>query len=424
MIVRFEHLARYIPRIVEAEIQAKLGSLGAVVVEGPKACGKTETARRLASSAVLLDTDRNARQAVSVDPGLVLEGPVPRLIDEWQVEPEIWNHIRRAVDERGVPGQFILTGSAAPADDVTRHTGAGRIARVRMRPMSLHETGHASGTVSLAALLRGEPPRAPDPGLTFRDLVGQLAVGGWPGLIGLDPDQALIAVRDYLGEIRRVDIRGADGRRRDPERVARVLRSLARHVSTYAAATTIAADAGGDERSPDDDTVRDYLDALERVMIVEDQPAWGPHLRSRSVLRSSVKRHFVDPSLAVAAVRATPERLLRDLEFTGLLFESLVVRDLRVYAQANEARVLQHRDNTGLEIDAIIETADGRWAAFEIKMGQRYIEDAAAALRRFAERVDTGRVGPPASLAVIVAGGYGYMRDDGIGVIPVAALGP
>lgn len=414
----------YRKRVVDAELAARLSSIGAVVIEGPKACGKTATARQVAASEVLLDVDANARRAITVDPALVLDGPVPRLIDEWQVEPEIWNHIRRAVDDRRAPGQFILTGSAVPADEVTRHTGAGRIARLRMRPMSLFETGHTNGAISLAELLAGAPARSPDPGLRVTDLAQRLSVGGWPGLLDLGVEESLRTVRDYLEEIRRVDIGRVDGGRRDPEKVGRLLRSLARNVATYAAATNLAVDAGGPDGALDDDTVREYLVALDRLMIIEDQPAWAPHLRSKSVLRSAAKRHFVDPSLAVAALRATPDRLLGDLNLAGFLFESLVVRDLRVYAQAADARVLQYRDNTGLEADAVVETADGRWGAFEIKLGLGQVDEAATILKKFANRVDTDRCGSPTVLGVIVAGGYGYVRDDGVTVIPIGSLRP
>lgn len=373
---------------------------------------------------VLLDVDENARKAIAVDPGLVLEGEIPRLIDEWQIEPAIWNHIRRAVDDRGEPGQFILTGSAVPADDVTRHTGAGRLTRLWMRPMTLYETGHGTGSVPLRGLLAGEVPRSPDSGLDVRDLSERVAVGGWPGHLDHSVEEALQAVRDYLEEIRRVDIGQVDQTRRDPAKVGRLLRSLARNTATCVANTTLAADAGGSEGPLDPDTVREYLAALERLMVVEDQPAWAPHLRSRSRVREAAKRHFVDPSLAVAALRATPERLLEDLNLFGFLFESLVIRDLRVYAQALDAEVLHYRDNTGLEVDAIVEAPDGRWAAFEVKLGPGLVDEGAASLRKLAGRIDTRRCGEPAALVVIVGTGYGYLRDDGVGVVPVSALGP
>jgi len=293
-----------------------------------------------------------------------------------------------------------------------------------MRPMTLFEVGASSGEVSLAQLLAGEPARSANPGLTVADLAREIAIGGWPGLRGLAVEQALRAVRDYLEEIRRVDVSRVEDRRRDPDKVGALLRSLARNVATYAAATTLARDTGGADGPLKDDTVRDYLDVLGRLMIVEDQPAWAPHLRSKYALRSAAKRHFVDPSLAVAALRATPERLLHDMQLLGFLFESLVVRDLRVYAQAVDARVLQYRDSYGLEVDAIVETADGRWAAFEVKLGSGQVDEAATTLHRFARQIDTGRSGSPVALGVIVGTGYGYLRQDGIMVIPIGALGP
>jgi uncharacterized protein len=368
--------------------------------------------------------DANAREAIAVDPALVLDGRAPRLIDEWQIEPTIWNHVRRAVDDRSDPGQFILTGSAVPPDDITRHTGAGRIARLRMRPMSLFEAGRSTGSISLAELLEGRVSQSADPGLTVTDLAAEVALGGWPGLRGRSVADGLLAVRDYLEEIVRVDVGRVDATHRDPSRVARLLASFARNVATHAAATTLARDAGGADGPLKDDTVREYLGALERLMVVEDQPAWSAHLRSRHRLRSAAKRHFVDPSLAVAALRAAPERLLADLNLFGLLFESLVVRDLRVYAQFADAEVLQYRDSGGLEVDAIVETGDGRWMAFEVKLGQGQIDDAAASLSRFAARIDEARCGSPALLGVIVATGYGYRREDGVAVIPIGALGP
>jgi predicted AAA+ superfamily ATPase len=414
----------YKRRVVDAELSDRLGALGAVLIEGPKACGKTRTARQVAASEVLLDLDANARQAVAVDPSLVLEGRPPRLIDEWQVVPEIWNEIRRAVDERAQPGQFILTGSAVPSDDETRHTGAGRITRLQMRPMSLFESGHSQGSISLAGLLDGRPARAGDPGLSVAELTRRAAVGGWPAFQELDVDDALRAVRGYLDEIRRVDVSRVDGSRRDPEKVARLMRSLARNVSTHAAVSTLAADTAGEEGALKRETVSHYLGVLTRLKIVEEQPAWAPHMRSKYVLRRGPKRHFVDPSLAVAALRASPDGLLRDLELFGLVFESLVVRDLRVYAQAAEAEVLQYRDSDGLEVDAIVQAVDGRWAAFEIKLGHGHVDEAAANLVKFARRVDTSKRGEPAALAVLTGTGYGYVRDDGVMVIPIGALGP
>jgi len=414
----------YRPRITDPQIETLLGAAGAVVIEGPKACGKTESARQFAASEVRLDVDRNAREAASVDPSLVLEGPVPRLIDEWQLEPEIWNHVRRAIDDRRDRGQFILTGSAVPADDATRHTGAGRFARLRMRPMSLCESGHSDGTVSLEALIAGEPARAADPGLDVRALADRIVAGGWPALVDRSTEEASVAVRAYLDDIRRSDIQRVDGVAHDPERVMELMRSLARNVATTAGVATVARDLAGSDRPIDPDTAYRYHDALVRLMVVEDQPAWAPHLRSRSRIRSSPKRHFVDPSLAAAALRATSPRLLADLELMGFLFESLVIRDLRIYAQDQDAQVLHYKDNTDLEVDAIVERADGVWGAFEVKLGTGTVDAAAEALHRFADRVDTTKAGTPAILGVITGTGLAYSRPDGVRVIPIGTLGP
>jgi predicted AAA+ superfamily ATPase len=327
------------------------------------------------------------------------------------------------VDERGKPGQFILTGSALPADDITRHTGAGRISRLRLQTMSLQESGHSSAEISLRSLLGGQFTACADPGLSLQDVIEQLCRGGWPGNMKLSISASLRAQRDYLDEIRRVDIVRVDGVRRDPRNVGRVIRSLARNVASLATARTIATDAGGADGPLDDDTVRDYLSALQRLMIYEEQPAWSPQLRSRSILRKSSKRHFVDPSLAVAALGATPDRLLQDFNTLGLLFESMVYRDISVYARANDASIYHYRDNTGLEVDAIVENRQGDWCAFEVKLGGGQVDEAAASLLKFRDRVDVNRSGEPGVLGVIVNSGYGFLRKDGIAVIPVGALG-
>ena len=414
----------YLPRIVDAELAELLSATGAVLVEGPKASGKTFTASQAAKSEVLLDVDDNARRMIGADPAAVLEGQTPRLIDEWQLEPAIWNHVRRAVDRRAVPGQFILTGSAVPADDITRHTGAGRFARLRMRPLSLYESGRSTGEISLQRLMDGAQQRAKRSDLSIASVAELVCAGGWPGSIGNAPSRILRANRAYLDEVRRTDVSAVSGKTRDPVRVERLLRSLARNVATSVAMSKLAAEVGGDSRPLKADTVAEYLDALERLMVVEDQPAWSPHLRSRTVLREMPVRHFVDPSLAVAALRATPERLTADLEFLGLLFESMVIRDLRVYAQAADAQVYHYREKEGLEVDAIVEAGDGRWAAFEIKLGERWVEDGAKNLRRLARRMENSDHDRPSSLAVIVPQGYGSTSVGEVGVIPVGVLGP
>ncbi len=417
----------YLPRIVDAELKELLHTTGAVLVEGAKASGKTATAMRAAQSQVLLDIEVNARRMVGADPETILDGAVPRLIDEWQLEPAIWNHVRREVDRRGAPGQFILTGSAVPADDITRHTGAGRFTRLRMRPLSLYEIGCSTGEISLKALLEGNVQRAPQSGLSIRGVAELLCAGGWPANIGKALPHAMRANRGYLDEIRRLDIARVTGKARDPVKVGRLLRSLARNVATPVAMSKLSAEVSDGTGALHADTVAAYLDALDRLMIVENQPAWAPHLRSRTTLRAMPVRHFVDPSLAVAALQATPERLTADLEFLGLLFESMVIRDLRVYAQAADARVFHYREKEGLEVDAIVEGADGRWAAFEVKLGERWIEDGAKNLHRLARRMENSDHGKPSALAVIVPNGYGYAGNEAgpdVGVIPIGVLGP
>lgn len=414
----------YIERVVDSQIERKLHALGAVVIEGAKACGKTVTAQQHAASEVRLDVDEASRQAAALDPPSVLDGPTPRLIDEWQLEPAIWNHVRRAIDDRRASGQFILTGSVVPADDATRHSGAGRLTRIRMRPMSLFEKGRSSGRVSLSRLLDGEKEGAPEAKLTVPELAAEVALGGWPGFHELESNQALEAVGGYLEEISRLDVRMTDGTRRNPVKVSQLLRGVGRNVATQASITTLARDAGDSEGPLDRATVSEYLDALRRLMIVEDQPAWGVHLRTTHTLRKASTLHFVDPSLAVGTMRGSPESLTRDLPLLGLLFESMVVRDLRIYAQAVDAEVLHYRDSDGLEVDAIVEARDGRWGAFEVKLGFNQVEDAAANLHKFVNRIDTSRCGPPAALGVIIGSGYGFKREDDIHVIPIGALGP
>jgi predicted AAA+ superfamily ATPase len=414
----------YRKRIVDDELAQRLRVAGVVVLEGPKAVGKTATALEKAQSDVRLDTDANARLAADVEPTLILEGATPRLIDEWQVVPGIWNAAREEADRRGAKGQFILTGSAVPADDVTRHTGAGRVSRVRLRPMTLFETGISSGQVSLQRLLSGEHAHAPDSGITVRTLADLMCRGGWPSLQTLEVSDAAVWLADYLEEVSRTDIRRVDGIARDPVKVRHVLRSLARNVATEAAITSIAADAGGPDGPMRSNTVSEYLTALERLMLVENQEAWAPHLRSRSRLRNAPKRHFIDPSLALAALGMLPAALLGDFNFMGLVFESLVIRDLRVYVQPNRGNVLHYRDNTGVEVDAILEMPDQTWAAIEVKLGSAQIDAAAESLQRFLGRVDLEKCGAPAFLGVVVPIGPAYTRNDGIHVMPIGTLAP
>jgi len=410
----------YQPRVIDAALLASLEAVGAVVIEGPKACGKTETARRAARSEVRFDTVA-ARQAFAVAPALILEGPTPRLLDEWQVEPSLWNEVRHAVDDRRVKGQFILTGSAVPRDDLGRHPGPGRFIHLRMRPMSLAETGHSTGRASLSVILAGEPVEAPDPGLTVEQIAERIVVGGWPGHLGLTPAQALRAMQGYIDDVCRVDVPRVDGVRRDPVGVRALINSLARNVATPATLASLTKDAAGPDRDMKVDTTRGYLGALERLMIVDDVPAWKPDLRSKTRLRSASIRHLADPSLATAALNANPRRLLGDLSWMGFLFESMVVRDLRVFSAALGGEIFHYRDNTGLEADAIIELPDGEWAAFEIKLGSTptVTDRAAAALLTLRDRV-TGR--PPKALVIVTGTGFAFRRPDGVLQIPAATL--
>jgi predicted AAA+ superfamily ATPase len=415
----------YRPRVVDAELEHKLDAVGAVLIEGPRGCGKTSTALTRAASAVRLDIEDGLRNAGLVAPQVLLPGARPRLIDEWQLVPAVWNHVKVAVDESAEKGQFILTGSAVPTEDSTRQPASTRFARVRMRPMSLAESGHSSRLVSLAELLEGVPEPAPDPGIDITALAERITIGGWPTLIDGTPGQALTALRGYLDDVTHVDLRRMDGVRRDPLSVERVIRSIARNVSTAASATAIGQDVAGADDVVDRHTVVDYVKALTRVFVVEDLPAWSPAIRSRSVLRTAMKRHFVDPSLATTALGLVPGRMILDPATMGFLFESLVIRDLRIYSQMlDEAQVFYYQDNTGLEADAIVQHRDGRWAAFEVKLGPSLIDAAAKSLLAVARRVDTDVHGQPAALGVITGWGAAYRRADGVWVLPIGTLAP
>ncbi|MEO5704177.1 MAG: DUF4143 domain-containing protein [Candidatus Limnocylindrales bacterium] len=410
----------YRPRAIDAELAAALQAIGAVVIEGPKAVGKTETGRRSSRSEIRLDAEV-ARQTFAADPGLVLEGDTPRLIDEWQVEPAIWNYVRHAVDDRQLTGQFILTGSAVPRSDPVRHSGAGRFIRLRMRPMTLAETGHSSGMVSLASLLRGERPSAADPGLTVTDLAERIVIGGWPGHLRLSAAQSLRAMRSYVDDVCQIDVQRLDGVRRDPKGVGRLIASIARNEATTASIAALTADANGSDGSYLPETIATYLEALERLMITEDLSPWAPRLRSRARLRATPVRHLSDPSIAAAAVNVDPAGLLRDIQWMGYLFECLVVRDLRVHAQPLGGRLFHYRDSNGLEADAIIELPDRRWAAFEIKLGSSpaVVNRAAANLLKLKDLVATAE---PVVLGVITGTGYSFIRPDGVVQVAVGAL--
>ncbi len=419
----------YRPRVVDNEVERRLRLLPTVSVEGSRGCGKTTTARRLANRELLLDQDANARSHASHGTLPLDQGSFPLLIDEWQLAPQIWNRVRRASDDLQSPGRFILTGSANPTDDITRHSGAGRVARVRMRPMSLYESGASTGAVSLASLLDGGVCSAWQAGAgradtELRQVIEALCRGGWPACRAMSVGDAQEFLGLYLEEICRVDVPRVNGTRHDPASVRRTIVSLARHSAASPSGSTLAFDVGGGQPIAYE-TLAAYLDALERIFIVEDQPAWSPHLASRSRLRKVPKRHLADPALAASALGAGPQRLFDDREMLGHLFESMVVRDLRVYAQASAAEVFHFLDSNRLEVDAIVQRADGAWLAAEVKLGQAASVDAAAkSLLKLRDNVDTQRMGEPAKLLVVTATGYAYERSDGVAVAPLALLGP
>ena len=414
----------YLPRVVDAVMGPALATAPIVVVEGARGVGKSWTGLRHARSQVRLDSDPGAAEAAALRPGRVLEGARPRLVDEWQLAPGVWNVARHAVDAEPGGGRFILTGSAHPPDDRPRHSGAGRVMRVRMRPMSLAESGESTAEVSLASLLDGGDCAARQPDTTIDDVVHALCRGGWPRHLGMSVSNAQSLCRAYVEEVARADIPRLGRTMHRPEAVLRMLASLSRNIATAAAATTLSEDIAGDG-TPSRAAVAEYLEALRRVFVVEDLPAWAVHLRSRASLRRSPKRHFVDPSLAAATLRAGPESLWRDIGYLGQVFESLVVRDLRIYAEANDSRAYHYRDSNGHELDAVVQHGDGRWLAVEVKLGAgERLEAAARSLRRACEQIDAARAGPPAKRLVITASGYGYERPDGVSVLPITALGP
>lgn len=396
-----------------------------MIIQGPRASGKTTTGLQVSESSVRLDSDPQLPSIAETAPGVVLSGATPRLIDEWQLAPTLWNAVRHEVDLRSVPGQFVLTGSATPPDDMTRHSGAGRFRRVTLRPMTLSESGESTGAVSFAGLFLGQGV-AGIGGPTVEDYASLLVRGGWPALVA-QPNRS---PRDYLGsyldDVARVDLPGIEIRT-DPLRVRALIRALARNTSTEISAARLSQEAeigeSGTEVSAQ--TVRKYIDALTRVFVIEEQPAWAPHLRSKIRLRTHPKWHFIDPSLAAAALGAGPQALLDDLNTLGLLFESLCIRDLRVLAQPLGGTVYHYRDSNGLEIDAIVECGDGRWAAFEIKLGgSKNIDTAAAHLRALTKKVSQQRANQLASLNVLTAGNTSYTRDDGVNVVSLGHLAP
>jgi len=371
---------------------------------------------------VRFDADEQVRIRMEIDPKIVLTGESPRLLDEWQEYPQIWNYVRREVDERKQKGQFILTGSATPDETVRRHSGAGRFSIIRLRPMSLYEKGWSSGEVSLAALMEGAVPVSETAAFDLGDLAEKITLGGWPGIIGESAVAGLRFVRDYMSFMAEADLGKVNARRRDPHKIMRLLQSLARNISTEAAITTLSKDTGGIDGGMDDETTAGYLSVLERMMAVDNLPAWNTHIRSSDTLRKSPKRHFADPSMAVGALGLSIDKLIEDLNYMGLLFESLAIRDIKIYADAGGGKTFHYRDSRGLEIDAVVEYADGAWGAFEIKLGIGAVDEAAKNLLNFARKIDVEKTKPPAALTVITGNGFAYRRPDGVNVVPLSTL--
>jgi predicted AAA+ superfamily ATPase len=414
----------YIPRLIDAELVKTLKAVGGVVIEGPRFCGKTTTARQIARSAVALDIDAGLRAVAQADPSLILAGETPRLIDEWQVVPSIWNAIRHEIDNRRDKGQFILTGSAVPMDDTTRHSGAGRFARVIMETMSLAEQGRITPVISLAGLFGGNAARAAADGPSVSDYIGYMLKGGWPGLLGVDEEAARVALTNYVDEIARLDISALSSTAHDPMRVRALLRSLSRNTSNEFPYSKLAIEANEGGRPLSEQAVRNYMDALRRIHILKDQQGWNTHLRSRVRLINNPKRHLADPSIALAAIGATREKLLQDGKALGFFFESLVIHDLRVYASPIGGEVFHYRDSSGLEIDAIIELRDSAWAGIEVKMPQGDIDSAAAHLLALKHKLAEHIQNRCAFLAVVTSGQVSYVRPDGVRVIALGHLGP
>ena len=415
----------YTPRVIDQELVELLAILPFVVIEGPKAVGKTLSATQLAKKVVRLDVDKNARQLAAISPEVLLAGETPILVDEWQLVPELWGHIKVESDLRQLKGQFILTGSSKPIDDKTRDSAAGRVARLKMRPMSLFESGDSNGAISLKDLFEGKAVASLGPEMTISKIAELVCKGGWPSNQGLSMEQSRKTMKAYIEELASVDVQQASGLAYNASNMKRAIQSLARNVGTRATDTTIARDSGRDGVPLDRKATAGYLQALERVMVTENNPPWVPNLRSPARLTRAEVRYFVDPAIAVAALGATPTILLNhQLKLLGFLFENMVVRDLRVYAQALGGNVMQYRDSAGSEVDVIIESGYGSWAAIEIKLGHTHIAEAVESLKKVKNKIDLELAGEPSFMAVVTATGSSYQRADGIYVLPIGTLRP
>ncbi|MDE6697376.1 MAG: DUF4143 domain-containing protein [Muribaculaceae bacterium] len=421
----------YRPRIADTLLAKKLKGMGAVLIEGPKWCGKTTTAEQQAHSIIYMDNPADKDSyiaAAGIDPSLLLDGAVPRLIDEWQIAPKLWNAIRFTVDHRGEDGQFILTGSAVPLIDEdelnTMHTGTGRIGRIKMRTMSLWESGDSSGKISLKLLFAGEKQSSISS--TNLEQVAFLACrGGWPRTIFQDREISLERAMDYVDAVVNSDINRVDGSIKNPERVYRLLRSYSRHLGTQTPLSVISSDLSNNEGGTFDvRTVQSYITALKLIFVIEDMPSWNPNLRSKAAIRTSDTRYFVDPSIAVASLGIGPNDLMSDLRTFGFVFENMCVRDLRVYAEALNGNVYHYRDSLGLECDAVVHLRNGQYGLVEIKLGgDKLIEEGAANLLKLRDKIDTDKMNAPAFMMVLTAvGKLAYQRKDGVYVVPVTCL--
>ena len=420
----------YKPRIVDEILAKKLEAKGAVLIEGPKWCGKTTTALQQAKSILRMDNplekDQNLRLS-KLNPQRLLKGDTPRLIDEWQIAPTLWDTVRYEVDQRGKMGQFILTGSAVPPDtkEIT-HSGTGRFTWLNMRPMSLYESGESTGEVSLKSLFDGNLNIDGENSINDIDKLAYLVCrGGWPQAIGLKSEAALQQAFDYYDAVVKSDINRADGVNKNSERVKRIMKSYARNQGSQAASTVIAQDIAVNEvETVNEDTVHSYIEALKKIFVVEDMPAWNPNLRSKSAIRTSDTRYYVDSSIATASLGIGPEDLINDLKTFGLFFETMCVRDLRIFAESLDGSVYHYRDNTNLECDTVVHLRNGSYGLIEIKLGgDDLINEGAANLLKLQDKIDVSKMKEPSFLMVLVgAGTYAYRREDGILVVPIGCL--
>lgn len=419
----------YKQRISDRILKRKVLGKGAVLIEGPKWCGKTTTAKQLAKSILDLGDSavlKQSAQLIELSPKTLLEGETPRLIDEWQALPPIWDSIRSEVDKRGEPSQFILTGSSVlPEADETIHSGTGRYAYIKMRPMSLYESGESNGKVSLTDLFEGKQFEPQTNELTIDDIAYLTCRGGWPWATLIPKEVALDQAFDYVDSVVNKDIQRVDGVKRSSERTRLLLRSYARNISQQIPHSTIRKDMlVNDSSTLDDDTVADYIKALKKLYVIEDLPAWNPNIRSKAAIRTSDTRHFVDPSIGTAALGLGPKDLINDLRSFGFFFEDMAVRDLRVYAEALNGQLYHYRDSNGLECDSVLHRRNGSYALLEIKLGgEDYINEGAANMLKLAASIDTDKMSAPTFMAVIIGvGKYAYRREDGVYVIPIGCL--